>query len=212
MLKRISLIAVFAAVCCFSLQAAPWMSHTSRRAPHTLIVVGNYKTPRLMAATIKALTAQPYLIMNRDGRCFFVISKRTLEAPGDKLDVYINDLNPRRVVIIGDERYVTREQENKLRKINMKRIPIMRVYGGDWGRIAEELDDMLNIGNLAREFRRNYADHYMSDPRLRDPRAEQAAEKKVIPPAAPAAPATEGKNVEAADPAEDAPVAEPDEM
>ena len=168
MLKKVLLLAVFA-VAVFSVQAAPWMSHNSRRAPKSLIVVGNYKTPRLMAATIKGLTSQPYLIITGDGSYFAVLAKATVKIPADKLDKYINELNPRRVIIVGDERYVSREQENKLRKINLKRIPLVRIYGGDWGRIAEELDDLLNIGNLAREFRRNYVDLYMSDPKLKDP-------------------------------------------
>lgn len=210
MLKKFSLIALFAAVCSVSVQAAPWITHTSRRAPRTLVVVGNYKTPRLLAATYKGLTAQPYLVMTVDKRAFMAISKRTVEIPMDKLDVYINDLNPRRVVIIGDERYVTSEQEKMLRRISIKRIPIVRIYGGDWGRIAEELDDMLNIGNLAREFRRNYANHYMSDPRLREPGQVQASAEKSLPPAAPAAPA---ENSDAADEQDDdVPVSEPQEL
>lgn len=177
MLKKMSLIAVLAAVFSFSVQAAPWISHNSRRAPKTLIVVGNYKTPRLMAATIKGLTSQPYLIITKDNRYFMVMTKATVPVPADKLDVYINQLNPNRVVIIGDERFVTRAQEDKLRTIKIQRIPIVRIYGGDWGRIAEELDDMLNIGNLAREFRRNYFDLSMSDSTLR-PVAPQKVEEQ----------------------------------
>ena len=166
-------IAALAVIFATAAYAAPWMSHNSRRAPKTLVVVGNYRTPRLMAAPIKALTSQPYLILAKDAKTnadayYITLSKVTVPVPADKLDVYINQLNPRRLVIIGDERYVTAADEQKLRTINTKRIPIFRVYGGDWGRIAEELDDMLNIGNLAREFRRNHYNLSMSDPRLRD--------------------------------------------
>ena len=171
MLKKISLVAVFLAVTAVSLHAAPWMSHNSRRAPKSLIVVGNYKTPRLMAATILGLTNQPYIVVTNDGRYFAFLPKAKQEIPADKIDVYINRLNPKRIVIIGDERFVTRAQEEQLRKVNLLRIPMIRIYGGDWGRIAEELDDMLNIGNLAREFRRNYYDLSMSDARLRNPAA-----------------------------------------
>ena len=122
-----------------------------------------------MAATIMGLTRQPYLVLTSDGRYFAFLPKATQEIPADKIDVYINRLNPKRIVIIGDERYVSRKQEDILRKVNLMRIPLVRIYGGDWGRIAEELDDMLNIGSLAREFRRNYYDLSMSDARLRDP-------------------------------------------
>jgi hypothetical protein len=172
MFKKATLVALVT-LCAAAVYAAPWMSHNSRRAPKTLVVVGNYRTPRLMAATIKALTSQPYLIIAKDDKTnediyFITMTKVTVPVPADKLDVYINQLNPRRLVVIGDERFVTPAQEKKLRTINTKRIPIFRVYGGDWGRIAEELDDMLNIGNLAREFRRNFYNLSMSDPRLRD--------------------------------------------
>ena len=104
------------------------------------------------------------------------------------------------MVIIGDERYVSAKQEQKLRSINMKRIPILRIYGGDWGRIAEELDDLLNIGNLSREFRRNYYKLSMSDPRLSDPVSKDNAVKNdnVV------------KEAAAAD--DDAPAAEPQEL
>jgi hypothetical protein len=164
-LQLVVALAVFAGV---AVQAAPWFSHNSRRAPKTLTVIGNYKTPRLMADTILSLTSQPYLMISNDGRYFIVMSKDAMEIPKSKLDVYINRLNPKRVVILGDERYVSREQEMNLRKINMKRIPIVRIYGNNWTRIAEELDDMLNIGNLARNFNRNYYDLQMRDPVLRD--------------------------------------------
>ena len=84
-----------------------------------------------------------------------------------------------------------------LRRINIKRIPIVRIYGGDWSRVAEELDDMLNIGNLAREFSRNYYNFAMSDPRLSDP----------------ASPAARKENPGAVnDPADDAPAAEPEAL
>lgn len=189
MLRKIALVTLFAVAASVSLHASPWMSHNSRRAPKYMVVTGNYKTPRLMAATINGLTRQPYLIMTADGSYFAVLSKDTCRIPGDKLDVYINKLNPGRIVIIGDERYVTPAQEQLLRRINMKRIPIVRIYGGDWMRIAEELDDMLNIGNLPREFSRNYYEYSMSDPRLRDPGspAPATAAPAAAAPAAPAA-------------------------
>ncbi len=202
MLKKISLLALLMFVAVSVLQAAPFMSHNSRRAPKTLVVVGNYKTPRLMAATIKGLTSQPYMVITADGRYFLFMTRSTTEIPADRLADYINRLNPNRVVIIGDERYVTREQENKLRQINIRRIPVVRIYGGDWGRIAEELDDLLNIGNLAREFRRNYSDLAMSDVEIRD----SADDEQAAPAARSDAPAQQPAV------SDDAPAAEPDAL
>ena len=70
----------------------------------------------------------------------------------------INSFGLKRIVIIGDERYVSAEFENNLRKINTKATPIVRIYGENWLRIAEELDDLLNVGHLASNFRENYQD------------------------------------------------------
>ena len=120
----------------------------------------------------------------------------------DKVDVYINRLNPKRIVIIGDERFFSKAQEKSLSKVNLKRIPLIRIYGGDWGRIAEELDDMLNIGNLAREFRRNYFELSMSDSRLRDP--EQGEEVQ--------APAKKDEAKEDSVEVEDLPASEPEAL
>jgi hypothetical protein len=188
---------VFAGV---TVHAAPWFSHNSRRTPKTLTVVGNYKTPRLMAETILSLTRQPYLLISSDGRYFIVMSKNVVEVPQGKLDVYVNQLNPKRVVILGDERYVSRKEEMNLRRINLRRIPVLRIYGNNWTRIAEELDDLLNIGNLARNFNRNYYDMQLSDARLREvPAGAPAANQK---PAEVNVPAADAEN-------SDMPVVEP---
>ena len=176
--RKIMLAAAVLGLSVISVQAAPWFSHNARRTPNTLVVTGNYKIPRLMAETILSLSRQPYLLIANDGRYFIVMSKDVQEVPKSKLDVYINNLNPKRLVILGDERYVSRQQEMLLRRINLRRIPMMRVYGNNWTRIAEELDDMLNIGNLSRNFNRNAYDLELRDPRLRDAPADKKAESR----------------------------------
>lgn len=168
------------------LSAAPWAAHNSQRRPHTLIVVSNHKTPRLMAETILALTRQNYLLVTADGRYFVALPKDTVQIPEDKFATYINDMQVRRLVILGDERYISREVENKLRTINLKRIPIVRIYGDYWPRVAEELDDLLNIGNLKREFVRNYVDMRLRDRPLQD--QSGAAPAAPMAPAAPELP------------------------
>ena len=214
--RKIMLLAAVLGLSVFSVQAAPWFAHNARRTPNTLVVTGNYKVPRLMAETILSLSRQPYLLIATDGRFFIMLSKETQEVPAGKLDVYINNLNPKRLVILGDERYVTRAQEMLLRKINLKRIPVVRIYGENWTRIAEELDDMLNIGNLARNFNRNLYEMDMRDPRLRDVKGAKKAEAGAAEkPAAgeQAAPVAEQKPAEqkpaAEAQADELPVAEP---
>ncbi len=203
--KKIGLVAALMIFAGVALQAAPWFSHNARRTPKTLTVIGNFKTPRLMAETILVLTRQPYMLISNDGRYFIVMSKNTIEIPKDKLDVYINRLNPKRVIILGDEKYVSRADEMNLRKINLRRIPMLRIYGENWSRIAEELDDLLNIGNLTRNFNRNYYDMQLTDARLRDVPAAADAAKDAAPAVEPAV-----KNAPEAVPASnELPVAEP---
>ena len=202
MLKKFSLIAVLVFFAAVSLPAAPWMSR-NHRVPQSLIVVSNYKVPRLLAATIKGLTSQPYVIITADQRYFVALRKATVEIKGSDFGARINKLAPKRIIIIGDERYVSREQENFMRKqLNLKRIPIVRIYGGDWGRVAEELDDMLNIGNLAREFRRNYFTVAMSDNRWAG--EVPGEQKQETAPAAEKVPAVPGED--------DLPAAEPESL
>ena len=180
---RKSLFAVICAmfVAC-GVSAAPWAAHNSRRVPRTLIVIGNYKTPRLMAETILKLTGQPYLLITQDNRYIITMRRAGQEIPASKLGTYINNLNPRRLVIIGDKDFVNENTEKQLRTINLLRIPIVRIYGDDWVRVAEELDDLLNIGNLSREFCNNYRDMSLRDRPLRTP--GQKVEKPAAAPAA----------------------------
>lgn len=182
--------------------AAPWAANTSRRAPHTLIVVSNHKSPRLMAEIILGLSRQSYLIVTADGRFYHAMAKETVKVEADRLDVYINEYNARRLLILGDERYVSADVERMLRRIHLKRIPIIRIYGDDWLRIAEELDDLLNIGNLAREFANNSRSMALSDRPLRNSNEAPAA-----PAAAPAAPAAPADNDAAA---QNGPVVDPE--
>lgn len=191
MFNRKFMLAVALLVIGCGVFAAPWAARSIRRRPHTLIVVGNYSTPYLLAETIQGLTLQPYLLINNDGRCFIVMRKLIHEVAQDDLHNKIDDLNVRRLLIIGDENYVSKDMEMKLRKINIRNTPILRIYGENWDRIAAELDDLLNIGNLAKEFRSNRDDISLRVRRpapVRRPKQEQKPEvRRELPAAEPEA-------------------------
>ena len=156
MFKR--LIAVVALVCCIGLSAAPWFTHNSRRRPETLLVVGNYLSPYMLAETYQGLTKQPYLRIMNDGRLYMVMPKLTRGIAQRELCGVIDNFNFKRIVILGDERYVSAEFEKNLRKANIRATPIVRIYGENWLRVAEELDSLLNVGHLPRNFRKNLQD------------------------------------------------------
>ena len=156
MLKRFAVIAVFCL--CFGLFAAPLFTINSRRRPVTMLVTGNFLSPYILAETYLGLTNQPYIRVMQDGKIYLNMPKQIRGIAPRELAGVVNSFGLKRIVIIGDERYVSAEFEKNLRKINTKATPIVRIYGDNWLRIAEELDDLLNVGHLASNFRENYQD------------------------------------------------------
>lgn len=164
---NVSRFAKFAAVTlltlvCVVAEAAPWRSLGPKRQIHTMIVTGNYKIPRLMAELIQDESRQPYILLP-DPRdevqkiCFCPPTRNeALEIQEKNLNAFIRTCGPRRIIILGDERYVPRRYEEMLDK----KIPIFRVTGENWQRIAEELTFMLNLSRLDRNFRKLYEKMY----------------------------------------------------
>lgn len=152
MFKRFT--ALVALVCCIGLSAAPWFARNVRR-PETLLVVGNYISPYMLAETYQGLTKQPYLRVMNDGRLFMVMPKFARGIAPRELAGVIDNFNFKRIVILGDERYISIDFEKQLRKSNIRATPVVRIYGENWLRVAEELDELLNVGHLARNFREN---------------------------------------------------------
>ena len=75
MLKRKLALIMLIAVCGCGLFAAPWSTHNARRRPETLMVIGNYHTPYVLAETYHGLTNQPYLRVMQDGKLYLVLPK-----------------------------------------------------------------------------------------------------------------------------------------
>ena len=210
MLKRKLALVMLIAVCGCGLFAAPWSTHNARRTPQTLMVIGNYFSPYVLAETYLGLTNQPYLRIMEDGRLYMVMPKLVRGIAPRELCGVIDSFNLKRIVIIGDERYVSADFEKTLRKTNIKKTPIVRIYGDNWLRVAEELDDLLNVGHLSRNFRENIQEAMIrtQPAQLQIRQRQTSPEKKAAEPAsAVEEPAPEVKPV----PAEPAPVAVPAE-
>mgnify|MGYP002768144452 CR=1 FL=1 len=135
----------------FAITAAaevPWVTQGPKRTIQTLIIAANYKSPRLMAELILYESRQPYLLFpvpeSGDTRIYFCPAKGpSLEVPAGQLNTYVNFLHPRRIVVLGDQKYVS---DQALATLD-RSIPIVRIEGNDWKRIAEELTFMLNLSN-----------------------------------------------------------------
>lgn len=153
---------LLALVCAVAAEAAPWRSLGPKRQVHTLVITGNYKTPRLLAELIQNESRQPYVLLpaaeSGDGRIYFCPpnNKRNIEIRERDLNSFVRTAGPRRIIILGDERFVP------VRYVEMLdgQIPIVRITGASWQRIADELTFMLNLSHLDGDFRELYEKMY----------------------------------------------------
>jgi hypothetical protein len=146
-----ALIAVAGATLC----AAPWANLGPKRVPETLILVSNYKTPRLMAELIQFESRAPYILLpvngSNDNRIFFCPAKKTSHQIREvRFNAFIRFLNPKRIVAIGNDQVINKRYIDMLDRS----IPIVRIDSSDWQRIAEELNFLLNLSHLDTNFKR----------------------------------------------------------
>ena len=142
------------ALVCVAAEAAPWRSLGPRNQLQTLVITGNYKSPRLLAELIQNESRQPYILLpdpvRGDGRIYFCPPKSAaMEVREEYFNAFIRTAGPKRIIILGDERYVPRRYEDLLDKA----IPIVRVSGSNWFRVAQELTILLNLSHLDRNYR-----------------------------------------------------------
>ncbi|MBS1368820.1 MAG: hypothetical protein HPZ91_02585 [Lentisphaeria bacterium] len=135
--------------------AAPWIANGPKRDVVTLVIAGNYKSPRLLAELILNESRQPYLLLptpeSKIQKIIFVQAKGPArEISEQKLKQFVEFLNPQRIVVLGDERYV----QPKFLKLLDRSIPIVRIEGDDWNRIAEETTYLLSLSHLGDNYKR----------------------------------------------------------
>jgi hypothetical protein len=147
-------LSLLAAVCCAALtvSGASWFVRGNKYNIETLVITGNYKSPRLMADLIQAESRQPYVIVpaanSRQSNCYVAMPKTNgITLTEDKLGAWVKFTGCRRVVILGDNSCVPEKYETMIDKS----IPVVRI-SGDWERVAEELTFMLNLSNLKRSY------------------------------------------------------------
>jgi hypothetical protein len=144
---------VFAGVLTFSAAAEfPWFSNGPKRRLETIVVTGNYKMPRLIAELIQSESRQTYLLFPATGgenRVIFCSPKKNQQVLRSKIAGAIRILNPKRIIILGDERYVSKEDAALLGRD----IPVVRIEGKCWQKIADELTFMLNLNQLGDDFK-----------------------------------------------------------
>mgnify|MGYP001148196547 CR=1 FL=1 len=201
---KFALLSVLAMFCAAVADAAPWMSLGPKRQIETIIITGNYKSPRLLAELIQNESRQPYILLpdaaRGDHRFYFCPPKsNSREIPEAYFNDFIRTAGPKRILILGDERYVPRRFEDMLDKA----IPVVRISGSNWFRVAEEVMFLLNLNHLDKNYKR-LRETMLEDGGIYRPVSRPA---EVKPAAAPEAPmAAEGTG--SAAPAADAPAQE----
>ena len=177
-LELMSLLVVVLAVFCSGCSTTAWPQTSSARKPDTLVICTNYKSPRLLADTIRALGKQPFLLFpaaeTGDQRVFFMPAKATpCELRPEEVKDFIKYLNPKRIIVLGNENVVPVKFTRDL----YRSTPIFRVECNDWLKVADQLEFMLNISGLGGQFRRLYEEFYSDNYRQTSlPAAPQAQE------------------------------------
>ena len=153
--------AVTVGLIAFSAQAGAWDWTRPFKGPgrqvSTLVITGNYKRPLALAQLIRSENRQPYLLVPAQESglkdvFFCPVDERTpaIKLRAEDISRFVNLLNPKKVIILGDTRYVP---ENYVPELG-GRIPIVRIDCDDWNRCAEVLGSMLNLNYLERDYRR----------------------------------------------------------
>ncbi len=163
----------------------------------TLVITANYKRPLALAQLIRAENRQPYLLIpaqesGLEDVFFCPVSDRTpgLKIGAKDITRFVRLLNPQKIIILGDVRYVPEKYVPQLDG----RIPIVRIDCDDWARNAETLGNMLNLNYLERDYKRigekfDRDTLYKPLPVKATPKKEVAKEApKAVAPAAPAQP------------------------
>lgn len=152
--KIFSVVLMF--VLCGTAFAAPWSSLGPKRKPVTLVITANYVTPRLLAELILNESSQPYLLLpaaDQENKKIFFCSRKnnnTMVIAEKHLNRFINFLGVKRIIVLGNATYVPQRYIDMLDH----NTPVMRIESNDWYRIAEELNYMLNLSNLDKNFKK----------------------------------------------------------
>ena len=130
----------------------PFARLRSKQQVETLLITGNFGKSRILAELAQAKKKHPILLISpeADGdRIFFLpTAPEAASVAPDRFREFIEFLQPKRVVILGDERYVPERYTDELRG----RFPLVVVDGEDWRKNATALGGVLGYRRLARRY------------------------------------------------------------
>lgn len=169
--------------------AASWAASGAKRTVTTLTICSNNKSPRLLADLMMAQSKQPYLLFpapQSDDRRFFFCPATgpAYQIPEAEVAQFVRFLEPNRIIVLGGENFVAHRYFDNFDK----NIPMFTVEASDWERIAEELEFMLNISGLGKDYKRLRAEMMspakiyrpISKPKAPVQEEEKAVEEPVV--------------------------------
>jgi len=142
-------------LCTVSAFGGAWAYHGPKNNVETLIVTANYDQPRLLADLIQQENRQPILFVpskGKPGKILFCAplrrSSHSIAIEEDKLAGFIYELKLKRIIVLGDERFV----EARYIKLLGRSTPIIVASDDDWQKVADMLTPMLNLTYLSKRY------------------------------------------------------------
>lgn len=158
-MKKILLLSVALIGVAAGLFAGFWDWSTPYQGPDkdviTLVITGNYRKPRAMAELIQAENSQPFILLPYQGAkgIFFCPrgpNAQALEIQADQFAQFVVFLNPKRIIILGDDRYVPIEYRQLLEYNGFSPV----TFSGNWDKVANDVAQLLRLQRLPDNFRR----------------------------------------------------------
>lgn len=124
----------------------------------SLIITSNYVKSKMLAELIQFDTKQPYILLPAAGqdKIYFCPAhgRKPQEIKEEKLARFIKFVNPRQIIVLGDKNYVS---EKYLKMIDEYQT-LMVISNRNWNQTAVTVGKLLNMSNLAGDFKRTLYD------------------------------------------------------
>ncbi|MFW6414164.1 MAG: hypothetical protein ACOCZS_02575 [Verrucomicrobiota bacterium] len=140
--------------------AGLWQKFKSTRLwpfhwPETLMVTGNYAHPRLLAEIAQGETNFPIILVSPEGddeRLYYLPpNDDAIALDKDKYLEFIDVmLDPKRVVFIGDEKYIPAQYIERVEE----KYSTVTISGNNWLKNAEQLERIIKSSGLTKDYRK----------------------------------------------------------
>ncbi len=121
---------------------------------NAVLIIGNYTIPRLLAELVQQETKQPIIVVpaSGEGDVTFMPADRddqTLDISLEDFSDFMKFLNPDKIIVIGDRRYVP---DSYVAKIDPRQT-VVTVTNRDWSDVAKTTSRILDLKYLIRDFK-----------------------------------------------------------